>query len=93
MLGHSRIDTTARYTAVSPQTVGRTVSPLDCLPEELQLNSRGPGKTKVQSQPASGLTRVDRPALEVADVFRRHGAAYRTRHRLPLNQHRLMRAI
>ena len=36
---------------------------------------------------------MDRPALEVADVFRRHGAAYRTRHRLPLEQHRLMRAI
>jgi hypothetical protein len=37
--------------------------------------------------------RVERPALEVADIFRRHGAAYRTRHRLPLEQHRLMRAI
>lgn len=29
LLGHSRIDTTARYTAVSPQTVGKIVSPLD----------------------------------------------------------------
>ena len=33
MLGHSRIDTTARYIRVSPQTVGRTVSPLDRWPE------------------------------------------------------------
>jgi site-specific recombinase XerD len=31
LLGHSQIDTTARYTAVTPQTVGRTVSPLDHL--------------------------------------------------------------
>jgi integrase/recombinase XerD len=31
LLGHSRIDTTARYTAVSPTTVGRTASPLDQL--------------------------------------------------------------
>jgi integrase/recombinase XerD len=29
LLGHSRIDTTARYTAVSPQTVSRIISPLD----------------------------------------------------------------
>ncbi len=28
-LGHSRIDTTARYTAVSPATIGKTASLLD----------------------------------------------------------------
>jgi site-specific recombinase XerD len=31
LLGHSRIDTTARYTAVSPQLIGATLSPLDRL--------------------------------------------------------------
>ena len=31
LLGHSRIDTTARYTAVSPQVVSHTLSPLDRL--------------------------------------------------------------
>lgn len=31
LLGHSRIDTTARYTQVTPQVVGRTISPLDLL--------------------------------------------------------------
>jgi site-specific recombinase XerD len=31
LLGHSRIDTTARYTAVSPQVVAATLSPLDKL--------------------------------------------------------------
>jgi hypothetical protein len=34
-----------------------------------------------------------RAAFEVADIFRRHGAAYRAQHRVPLEQHRLMRAI
>jgi integrase/recombinase XerD len=29
LLGHSRIETTARYTAVSPATVSATASPLD----------------------------------------------------------------
>ena len=32
LLGHTRIDTTARYTAVTPQSVGKIVSPLDRTP-------------------------------------------------------------
>jgi hypothetical protein len=36
---------------------------------------------------------VARPALELADIFRQHGPAYRRRHRLPRHQLRLMRAI
>jgi site-specific recombinase XerD len=32
LLGHSRIDTTAHYTAVTPLLAGRTPSPLDTLP-------------------------------------------------------------
>jgi integrase/recombinase XerD len=31
LLGHSRIDTTARYAAVSPATISATASPLDQL--------------------------------------------------------------
>jgi hypothetical protein len=34
-----------------------------------------------------------RPALELADIFRQYGPAYRQAHRLPLHQHRLMPAI
>ena len=33
------------------------------------------------------------PALELADILRQHGPAYRQAHSLPLHQHRLMRAI
>ena len=34
-----------------------------------------------------------RPRLEVADVFRRHGAAYRAAHHVPLRQQRVMADI
>ncbi|MGD0522917.1 MAG: IS91 family transposase [Terracidiphilus sp.] len=36
---------------------------------------------------------MSQPALELADIFRQHGPAYRQTHRLPLHQHRLMQAI
>ena len=40
MLGHRRIETTARYTAVTPQTVSRTVSPLGRLPIETEAQPK-----------------------------------------------------
>jgi hypothetical protein len=36
---------------------------------------------------------MSRPALELADIFRRYGPAYRQRHPLPLAQLKLMRAV
>jgi hypothetical protein len=36
---------------------------------------------------------MSRPTLELADIFRQHGPAYRQAHSLPLYQHRLMQAI
>ena len=36
---------------------------------------------------------MPRPALELADIFRRHGSAYRQAHRLTVQQRRVMRAI
>jgi integrase/recombinase XerD len=43
LLGHSRIDTTARYTAVSPTAIAKTASPLDRL---IQQPKPQPGKKK-----------------------------------------------
>ena len=40
LLGHSRIDTTAQYTAVSPQLVAATVSPLDALDRKARQSRR-----------------------------------------------------
>jgi integrase/recombinase XerD len=42
LLGHSRIDTTARYAKVSPYTIGRVVSPLDTM--ESNNKPTQPGK-------------------------------------------------
>ncbi len=36
---------------------------------------------------------MTRPALELADIFRRHGPAYRQAHRLPAHHLKLMQAI
>lgn len=41
LLGHTRIDTTARYTAVTPQSIGRLVSPLDQPPPQAAGKKRG----------------------------------------------------
>lgn len=46
LLGHSRIDTTARYTAVTANKIAATVSPLDNLPQDPPKRKRGrPRKT------------------------------------------------
>jgi len=36
---------------------------------------------------------MPQPTLELADIFRQYGPAYRQAHALPLHQHRLMQAI
>ena len=36
---------------------------------------------------------MGKAAIEVADIFRVHGPLYREQHRLPVHQHKLMRAI
>jgi integrase/recombinase XerD len=47
LLGHSRITTTARYIAVTPQTVSRIASPLDAPPQEPARRKPGrPRKTQ-----------------------------------------------
>jgi integrase/recombinase XerD len=45
LLGHKRIDTTARYTRVAPAKIAATASPLDQLPEPPRKRGR-PRKTK-----------------------------------------------
>ena len=50
LLGHSRIETTARYVAVSPATISATQSPLDQL---LQSANGNPAKSKATKSKAT----------------------------------------
>jgi hypothetical protein len=46
LLGHTRIETTARYTAVTPQAISRIVSPLDQPPLPSGKKRGRPRKTQ-----------------------------------------------
>src|SRR5208337_559282 len=65
LLGHAKLETTALYTRVAVNTIRDIKSPLERL--GVNLASRSP--------PDHG--RMARPRLEVADVFRAEGAAWR----------------
>jgi integrase/recombinase XerD len=67
LLGHSKLETTALYTRIATNTIRAVMSPL----ERLNL------KSKKDEPPAWRAALMTRPALEVADIFRNHGAAWR----------------
>ena len=83
-LGHSKLDTTARYTHVASKVLREVTSPLD------RLTPLAPQ----ESTPRHGGI-VSRPALEVADIFRDHGPAWRDANRghVSLAQLKVMSAI
>ena len=90
LLGHRSLATTARYLRIATSKVCATTSPLDLLPR--------PVAHRAAAHRASALLSagpMDRPRLEVADVFRRYGEAYREQHGASLStaQRRVMTAI
>src|SRR5262249_32658872 len=80
LLGHASIASTARYTRVATKTISNTPSPLDRL--------------RLDLVPPAGAGAMA-PALEVADVFRRHGEAFRQEYagHLGYVERRIMGAI
>ena len=51
LLGHERVDTTARYTRVAPQVVAATVSPLDRLEQQARPGSNTKPRNNAKAQP------------------------------------------
>ena len=90
LLGHRSLATTARYLRIATSKVCSTSSPLDLLPHPVCADP------KPATAPAllSGAA-MDRPKLEVADIFRRYGEAYREKHGASMStaQRRVMTAI
>src|SRR3977135_1931392 len=91
LLGHDKLDTTARYTRVATGLIANIESPLDLLAQP----RKKPKKSRKDPPRASPPAAMSRPALEVADIFRDHGAAWRSANagHVSLDQLKVMSAI
>src|SRR5665213_3482626 len=94
LLGHSRIDTTARYySRHAPNPIGHC-QPARSGSEETAAQDSPPGPEEDGTEPGRRpIAAVSRTAFEVAGIFRLHGARYRQQHALPFHQFRLMHDI
>jgi site-specific recombinase XerD len=91
VLGHSSVQTTSRYLKVSTHQIRRSRSPLDLIGTPL-----GWGGVFVPVPPLGGAPDdlpLQRPRLEVADVFRAFGGAYQSEYVLTPPQRRVFGAI
>ena len=92
LLGHDKLETTARYTRVATGMIAKIESPLDA-PERAAPQAR-----ETRHRGAAGAVAppaMARPALEVADILRDHGPAWREANRghVSLDQLKVMSAI
>src|SRR5258705_497907 len=92
LLGHSKPETTARYSRVAIGLIAKIESPLEGLARAAPpaCEARQCGAAGAIATPA-----MARPALEVADIFRDHGPAWREANRghVSLDQLKVMGAI
>ena len=88
LLGHAKLETTALYTRVAVNTIRDVKSPLERLGVNLdEADRRPPDRGRMARPPGH--------SLEVADVFRAHGAAWRKANagHVSLGQLKVMSAI
>ena len=91
LLGHDKLDTTARYTRVATGMIARSRARSPACPAAPQAG-------EARRREAAGAIAppvMSRPVLEVADIFRDHGAAWREANRghVSLDQLKVMSAI
>jgi hypothetical protein len=85
------LDTTARYARVATGMIAGIKSPLDLLSQPCKK----PKKNSKDQPPTQRPAVMSRPVLEVADIFRDHGAAWRRANvgHVSLDQMKVMSAI
>src|SRR5262249_29624498 len=90
LLGHSKLETTARYSRVATGLIAKIESPLEGLSAPHRRRARRDSEKPPAPPPA-----MARPALEVADIFRDHGPAWREANHghVSLDQLKVMSAI
>jgi hypothetical protein len=71
LLGHAKLTTTARYAHVATRTIRDTVSPYETLK---RCRTRPRGRDRRRRRRAGATSRS---TLEIADIFRAHGPAWR----------------
>ena len=83
-LGHAKLETTALYTRLAVNTIRVVTSPLDS-----SASTRRRSRRRPDGRP------MERPPLEVADIFRAHGPAFRIANagHVSLDQLKVMSAI
>ena len=91
VLGHEKLETTARYTRVATGMISPSRARSTCWPSRARHRGRKPRRRSRPERPAA----MFRPALEVADIFRDHGAAWRRANagHVSLGQLKVMSAI
>jgi site-specific recombinase XerD len=90
LLGHDKLETTARYSRVATGMIAKIESPLDGLSAPRRRRAR-----RDREEPPAPCAAGQRPALEVADILRDHGPAWREANRghVSLDQLKVMSAI
>ena len=92
LLGHEKLDTTARYTRVATGLIAKVESPI------ARLSHAAPQAGQAKPREAAGAIAppvMVRPVLELADILREHGPAWREANRghASLDQLKVMSAI
>ena len=76
MMGHVALSTTAGYMHVSNELIASIKSPLDFLAMDMDQASKQDRKHSMSIDDCETSSPTSKPAIEVADIFRKHGKGF-----------------